>query len=61
MEELLTVDEVAKRLRVDVTTVRRWVTGGFLEAISLPHKGKRTVYRIRKTTLDKIIQGGKIP
>ena len=41
MDELLTVSEVAKRLRVDETTVRRWVTNGVLDAISLPHKGKR--------------------
>jgi len=54
-ERLWTVSEVAKKLRVDETTVRRWVTGGFLEAISLPHKGKRQTYRIRQSTLDKII------
>ena len=40
-EELLTVREVARRLRVDDTTVRRWITSGVLDAISLPHRGKR--------------------
>ena len=57
MDERLTVREVAKRLRVDETTVRRWVTSGALEAIRLPHKGKRKAYRIRQATLDKIIKG----
>ena len=35
-EELLTVREVARRLRVDDTTVRRWIKHGTLEAVSLP-------------------------
>ena len=61
MDELLTVSEVAKRLRVDETTVRRWVTTGALEAIRLPHKGKRKVYRIRQTTLNKIVMGEDTP
>ncbi|MDQ6659724.1 MAG: helix-turn-helix domain-containing protein [Chloroflexota bacterium] len=57
MEELLTVSEVAQRLRVDETTVRRWVKMGVLEAIALPHKGKRQAYRIRQSTLEKIVMG----
>ena len=57
MEEsqLLTVEEVARRLRVDETTVRRWIKSGMLEAITLPHRGKRHAYRIRKSTLDAIL------
>jgi excisionase family DNA binding protein len=54
-EELLTVREVARRLRVDDTTVRRWIKSGALEAITLPHRGKRQAYRIKKTTLDKLL------
>jgi excisionase family DNA binding protein len=53
--ELLTVREVAKRLRVDDTTVRRWIKNGALEAITLPHNGKRQVYRVRGITLDALI------
>ncbi len=60
-EELLTISEVAKRLRVDDTTVRRWVKLGVLDAISLPHKGKRQAYRIRQSTLDKIVSGNTVP
>jgi len=53
--ELLTVREVAKQLRVDDTTVRRWIKNGVLEAITLPHRGARQAYRIRRTTLDALL------
>ena len=54
-EELLTVREVARRLRVDDTTVRRWIKSGALEAITLPHRGKRQAYRVKKSTLDALL------
>jgi excisionase family DNA binding protein len=54
-DELLTVREVAQALRVDDTTVRRWIKSGALEAISLPHLNKRQAYRIRRDTLDKLM------
>jgi excisionase family DNA binding protein len=54
-EELLTVREVARRLRVDDTTVRRWIKSGALEAITLPHRGKRQAYRIKRSTLDRLL------
>ncbi|HLI90867.1 MAG TPA: helix-turn-helix domain-containing protein, partial [Ktedonobacteraceae bacterium] len=53
MDELLTVSEVARILRVDDTTVRRWVKQGALEAVVLPHVNERQGYRIKKSTLDK--------
>ncbi|MGH2482023.1 MAG: helix-turn-helix domain-containing protein [Ktedonobacteraceae bacterium] len=56
MDELLTVHEVAKRLRVDDTTVRRWIKSGALGAITLPHKGKRSAYRVKRSTMDKLMQ-----
>lgn len=55
-EELLTVREVARRLRVDDTTVRRWIKSGALEAITLPHKGKRQAYRVKQSTLDTLLK-----
>ena len=55
MEELLTVREVARRLRVDDTTVRRWIKIDALEAIRLPHRGKRETYRIKKCTMEKLL------
>ena len=53
--DLLTVREVAKQLRVDDTTVRRWIKNGALAAISLPHRGTRQAYRIRRSTVDALL------
>jgi excisionase family DNA binding protein len=55
MGELLTVSEVAKILRVDDTTVRRWVKQGALEAVVLPHLNTRQAYRIKRETLDRVL------
>jgi len=55
MSDLLTVSEVAAILRVDDTTVRRWVKQGALEAVVLPHLNQRQAYRVKKQTLDKLI------
>jgi excisionase family DNA binding protein len=57
MDDLLTVSEVARILRVDDTTVRRWVKVGALEAVVLPHVNTRQAYRIKKATLDKLLEG----
>jgi excisionase family DNA binding protein len=57
MNELLTVSEVAEILRVDDTTVRRWVKIGALEAVVLPHVNKRQAYRIKRETLNKLLEG----
>jgi excisionase family DNA binding protein len=56
MSDLLTVSEVADILRVDATTVRRWVKYGVLEAVSLPHARKRQSYRIKRETLEKVLE-----
>ncbi len=56
MSDLLTVSEVANILRVDATTVRRWVKYGVLEAVSLPHARKRQSYRIKRETLEKLLE-----
>lgn len=56
MEELLTVQEVAARLRVNEATVRRWIKNGALEAVKLPHRGKREVYRVKRSTLNLVFR-----
>lgn len=61
MDELLTVREVARRLRVDDTTVRRWIKNGALEAVTLPHSGKRQAYRVKKSTMDKLLEKPHLP
>jgi excisionase family DNA binding protein len=55
MSELLTVAEVANILRVDDTTVRRWVKQGALEAVTLPHVNARQAYRIKRETLNRVM------
>lgn len=54
--ELLTVSEVAETLRVDGTTVRRWVKQGILEAVVLPHARTRRGYRIKRETLNRLLE-----
>jgi len=49
--DLLTVREVARRLRVDQKTVYRYIDWGLVEAIRLPGKGKR----IRRTELNRLL------
>jgi excisionase family DNA binding protein len=56
--ELLTVSEVARILRVDDTTVRRWVKQGALEAVVLPHVNDRQAYRIKQETLNRVLGAG---
>ncbi|GHO77034.1 hypothetical protein KSD_48050 [Ktedonobacter sp. SOSP1-85] len=53
--ELLTVSEVARILRVDDATVRRWVKQGTLEAVVLPHVNAHQAYRIKREALNKVL------
>lgn len=53
--ELLTVGEVAQILKVDDTTVRRWVKNGAIEAVVLPHINERQSYRITREVLNKAL------
>lgn len=52
--DLLTAQEVARILRVDDTTVRRWMKQGTLEAVVLPGIQRRGC-RIKRETLDKLL------
>jgi excisionase family DNA binding protein len=56
VNELLTVSEVARILRVDNTTVRRWIKLGALEAVVLPRVNERQSYRIRRETLERVLE-----
>ena len=60
-DELLTVREVARRLRVDDTTVRRWIKSGSLDAVTLPHRAKRQAYRVKQSTLDMLLKKPQLP
>ena len=59
-DDLLTIHEVANRLRVDDTTVRRWINNGVLDAVTLPHLGKRRGYRVKKATLDTLLSSSTL-
>jgi excisionase family DNA binding protein len=59
-DELLTVSQVAKRLKVDDTTCRRWIKNGAMEAVALPHVGKRQAYRVKASTLHKILEPARV-
>ncbi len=48
MEEVLTVDEVARYLRVHPMTVQRWCRSGDLPAAKIGR-----AYRIKRTDLDR--------
>ena len=54
-DRLLTIAEVAKLLRVDSTTVRRWINNGVLEAVQLPHTDKRHSYRVKTSVLAALL------
>ncbi len=49
-DDMLTVDDVAKELRVDQKTVRRWIQRGELVAIDIGRE-----YRIRRSALNDFI------
>jgi excisionase family DNA binding protein len=55
VSDLLTVAEVAEILRVDDTTIRRWIKQGALEAVILPHINERLAYRIPRTAINKVL------
>lgn len=53
--EMLTIDEVAKQLRVNEKTVRNWITSGELPAFPIGKRG----YRISKTDLHNFVEARK--
>jgi len=36
--------------------VRRWIKSGALEAVTLPHKAKRQAYRVKMSTMKKLME-----
>lgn len=55
-DELLTVKEVADRVKVHPETVRGWIRDGELEAVDIGGE-----YRIYKQDLDKFLKERKRP
>lgn len=56
---LLTVPEIADILRSDDTTIRRWIKTGAMEAVILPHVNARQAYRIKRETLEALLNTNK--
>ena len=52
-DTLLTVEDIAKRLSVNINSVRRWIRSGDLVAIEL---GGAAGYRIAQSELDRFIR-----
>jgi excisionase family DNA binding protein len=51
--DYLTTSEIARRLRVDISTVHRWIRLGLLDAEAIK-QGKSVRYRIKKSNLEAI-------
>ena len=54
LPDLLTTREAARELRVDEETIRTWIRGGTLLAITLPSG----TYRIRREVIEEILATG---
>jgi excisionase family DNA binding protein len=52
-QEYVTPRELAKLLRVDYTTVMRWIRSGLLESEKI-QQGRRNRHRIKKAALDAL-------
>ncbi len=52
-QDYLTPEEVAQRLRVKATTVRRWIATGALEAETI-REGRRNRHRIKKAIVEML-------
>jgi excisionase family DNA binding protein len=53
-EEMLTVTDVANRLKVPASTVRRWLREGRLRGVLLG--GTKLGYRVRVSDLERFVQ-----
>ncbi len=58
-EELLTVEEVARRLKVNPKRVYRLIQDGELEATNIGSEG-RNIYRISLTALNDYLRSRKV-
>lgn len=58
--ELLTVKQVAERLKVSPYTVRSWIQKGLLQALRLNMDSPKSQLRIRANELEKILVRAKV-
>ena len=55
-DDLMTMREVARQLRMDEATVRRWAHSGIIDVIRLPQAGPNVRYRMRRTAFDALFE-----
>ena len=56
-DALLTVEEVAARLRVHPETIRRWLRAGQMRGVRVG--GRRSGWRVRVTEVDLVLAGAR--
>jgi len=54
MEKLFTPQEVAQKLKIDMSTVYRWIREGRLKAVKIGH-----FWRISESELSRLLKGDK--
>lgn len=54
MEELFTPQEVAQKLKIDMSTVYRWIREGRLKAVKIGH-----FWRISESELSRLLKGNE--
>ena len=52
MEKLFTPQEVAQKLKIDMSTVYRWIREGRLKAVKIGH-----FWRISESELNRLLKG----
>ena len=54
--EYLTAEEIAAKLRVDITTVRRWLAAGQLPSIRVGRQ-----YRVEQSVFEAFLKSREVP
>lgn len=54
--EYLTAEEIAAKLRVDITTVRRWLAAGELPSIRVGRQ-----YRVEQSAFEAFLKSREVP
>ena len=55
-DQLLTTNQIAEQLNVSQRTVRYWCQHGLLKAINIRPGGARPVYRVRESTVNRLLE-----
>ncbi len=50
MEEYFTPDEIARKLKIDISTVYRWIREGRLKGVKIGH-----FWRVSETELNRLL------